>query len=107
MRYTQVNPYILVADWQLLRFRYLTREGHIPLVHLTLNRDRLYLPLDGPMQFDLDVPHFGEMERLPLEFPPCPIRVGKAIIAVPALEAREARLFPILATSEEVLKCLV
>ncbi len=67
------------------------------------------------MELDFCLAYLGEVKGtrklLPLlcyrELPTCSIRIGEAIVAIAALEARIARIFSIFASPEEVLECLV
>src|SRR5207253_9237908 len=115
MRHTQINADILRADRQFLRFRHLTRKRDIPLIHFALDRDRLNLAFQRPMERDCCLADLGETERpfqlLALvfdgELPAGLIVIGETIIAMAALETREPRIFAMLAPLKEAQKSLI
>jgi len=59
------------------------------------------------MEFDFRCADLAEREGVPIELPARSIRIGEAIIAIASLKSRKPWIFPILATSKEVLECLV
>ena len=91
----------------MLSISHLTREGDVPLIDFPLHRDRLNLAFQGTVQLDFGMSYLGEMQELSIEFPTRPIRVGEAIIAVFAFEARVAWLLPIAHPSKESIKGFV
>src|SRR5712691_509951 len=80
----------------------LSSKDCVPLISLSFDRARLDRAIHLTMELDLDVTNFAEMESL-VDDLIATLRIGKRVVAIPAFEARVARLFPMLDPSKKGL----
>src|SRR6266700_515545 len=105
MCYSQVYPYLTLDCWQEFWLFYLTREDHIPLSRLMLNRGGLDGSFDFSMQLHLDRADFRKADTAIMcqGKTPC-LGIGKGIVAVASLKPGIAWLLTILNASEKCIK---
>ena len=92
---TQVNSHVFDAFRQLRSSRHFAREGHKPLINLSLDGDGLDFAFERTMQFDFGFPYLGKMQLISIQLPARPIRIAETIVPVASLEPGIARRFSI------------
>src|SRR2546421_4035631 len=113
--HTQVNAHIFVTCGEGVRLADFTGENRVKVFSLTLDRQRFdrtsYVPVqvqfDRPdlaqFQIDSDDAFFGCWSGRSIQFPACPIGIGKRVVTVASLEAWIAGLFAIVHTPKEIV----
>src|SRR6185312_6902314 len=108
MGYTQVNAYILVTHWQLLRSIDFTNKNDIPVLTLSLHSDGLECPLKRSMKLYPYVLKFGKPDMTIFHLNASDTSIGDTVIAVLALEAGIARFFCMFSyPSEKGVHCQI